>query len=115
MSARFAKSWPHSILRNPRSGFVAYAPIGSLKKGEALVTAAKCGTCHGADMRGMTMNKVIVPPIAGRSPSYIVRQLYDFQHGARTGPWSPLMAPNVVKLSIDDMVSLAAYAASLPP
>src|SRR5579872_3372163 len=40
--------------RNPRSGFIAYAPTGSLKRGEALVTAGAgktlaCGTCHGAD------------------------------------------------------------------
>src|ERR1041384_2842445 len=28
-----------NILRNPQSGFVAYAPVGSLEKGEALVTA----------------------------------------------------------------------------
>jgi cytochrome c553 len=44
-----------------------------------------------------------------------VRQLYDFQHGTRAGPWSPLMAPNVIKLTLYDMVALAAYAASLPP
>jgi cytochrome c553 len=44
-----------------------------------------------------------------------VRQLYDLQHGTRAGPWSPLMAPNVINLTLDDMVALAAYAASLPP
>jgi cytochrome c553 len=44
-----------------------------------------------------------------------VRQGYDFQHGARVGSWSPLMAPNVINLTLDDMVALAAYAASLPP
>jgi len=44
-----------------------------------------------------------------------VRQLYDFQHGTRVGPWSPLMATNVSKLTLDDMVALAAYAASLQP
>jgi hypothetical protein len=56
-----------------------------------------------------------IPGLAGRSPSYLVRQLYDFQHGTRAGPWSPLMALNVIKLTLDDMVALAAYAASLPP
>ena len=25
------------MLRDPRSGFIAYAPVGSVKKGEALV------------------------------------------------------------------------------
>ena len=55
------------------------------------------------------------PALPDGSPSHLVRQLYDFQHGTRAGPWSPLMAPNVIKLTLDDMVALAAYAASLPP
>ena len=36
-----------------------------------------CGTCHGADLKGLGP----VPPLAGRSPSYTVRQLFD--HAAR--------------------------------
>jgi cytochrome c553 len=56
-----------------------------------------------------------VPGIAGRSPSYIVRQLYDFKHGARGGNGSELMKPVVEALSVDNMLALAAYAASLPP
>ena len=72
---------------------------------------APCTICHGPDLRGVGP----IPPIAGRSPSYIVRQLYDFQHGTRAGPWSPPTAPNVIKLTTEDMVALAAYAASLPP
>src|SRR5258708_2607691 len=55
------------------------------------------------------------PGIAGRSPSYIVRQLYDFKHGARAGADSAQMKPSVEKLSIRGMISLAAYAASLEP
>jgi len=55
-----------------------------------------------------------IPGLAGRSPSYLVRQLYDFQHGTRVGPRSTQMASNVTKLALDDMVALAAYAASLP-
>src|SRR4029453_6919691 len=71
---------------HPRSGFIAYVPVGSLKKGEALVTTGggkttACGVCHGADLKGLGP----VPGIAGRSPSYLVRQMYDTQHGARTG------------------------------
>src|SRR5439155_8510816 len=34
------------VLRNPRSGFIAYAPAGSIKKGEALAKSAQCGVCH---------------------------------------------------------------------
>ena len=55
------------------------------------------------------------PGSAGRAPSYIVRQLYDFKTGARAGEASELMKPVVEKLSIDDMISLAAYLASLNP
>jgi len=103
------------ILGNPRSEFVACAPVGSLKKGEALVMSSKCGTCHGADLRGMTIKNVIVPPIAGRSPGYIGRAIYDFQQGARSGANAALMKPSVQKLTEDDTVALAAYIASLEP
>jgi cytochrome c553 len=104
-----------NILRNPRLGFVAYAPVGSLKRGEALVMSAKCGTCHGADLRGMTIKNVIVPPIAGRSPSYLGRAFYDFQQGARSGANAALMKPSVQRLTEDDSIALAAYIASLEP
>jgi len=43
------------------------------------------------------------------------RQLYDFKHGARGGPDSAQMKPSVEKLSIRDMIFIAAYAASLAP
>jgi cytochrome c553 len=56
-----------------------------------------------------------MPGIAGRSPSYLVRQLYDLQQGTRRGKWAPLMAPVVAKLTNDDMVAIAAYVASLAP
>jgi cytochrome c553 len=104
-------------LRDSRSQFVAYVPIGSIAKGEALVrtggagTTVPCAVCHGADLKGLGP----IPGIAGRSPSYAVRQLYDFKHGARAGIGSALMKPTVEKLSAEDMVSLAAYLASLPP
>ena len=53
--------------------------------------------------------------IAGRSPSYTFRQLYDFRHGARTGEWSPLMAQVVSNLEQEDMLAIVAYLASLDP
>ena len=103
-------------LRNPRSPFIAYAPPGSLKKGEALVTmgagkTVQCSACHGADLRGMGP----VPGIAGRSPSYLVRQMYDMQAATRKGEWTELMKPVVEKLSADDMLNIAAYCASRQP
>jgi cytochrome c553 len=103
-------------LRDSKSGFVAYVPVGSIARGEQLVTTGggkttQCGICHGPDLRGLGL----VPALAGRSPSYIVRQLYDLQHGARTGLWSPLMTGVVAGLSEDDMVAIAAYTASRNP
>jgi cytochrome c553 len=105
------------VLRNPHSGFIAYAPVGSIKKGEALVTTGgngkttQCAVCHGADLKGVGP----VPGIAGRSPSYMVRQMYDMQVGARHGQWTELMKPVVAKLTDEDFVSIAAYVASRMP
>jgi cytochrome c553 len=103
-------------LRDSKSSFIAYAPVGSIKKGEALVTTGggktiKCSICHGADLKGIGN----VPSIAGRSPSYIARQLYDIQKGNRNGPWTQLMKEAVAKLTVDDMVSITAYLASRTP
>ena len=51
-----------------------------------------------------------------RAPaSYIVRQLVDIQNGNRNGHWTALMKPVVAKLTVSDMVSIAAYTASLKP
>ena len=36
------------VLRDPHSGFIAYVPVGSLKKGEALAKTKQCALCHGA-------------------------------------------------------------------
>jgi cytochrome c553 len=43
------------------------------------------------------------------------RQLYDFQHGARTGEWSPLMAQVVANLDEQDLLAIVAYLASRAP
>ena len=103
-------------LRDDHSAFIAYVPVGSIKKGEALVTGdssktLRCATCHGRDLKGHGK----VPALAGRSPSYVVRQLYDIQNGARVGAAVLPMKPVVTKLTIDDMVAIAAYTASLNP
>ncbi|MBI4519203.1 MAG: hypothetical protein HY701_00075 [Gemmatimonadetes bacterium] len=104
-------------IRDPRSSFVAYVPLGSIKRGEALATTGgegktiRCGVCHGPNLRGLGP----VPGIAGRSPSYTVRQLFDIKYGSRAGLWSELMKPVVADLSLDDMIAIAAYTASLAP
>ena len=98
-------------LRDPKAGFVAYVPFGSVEQGKTLVTTGgsrtvQCGTCHGANLMGMGD----VPPIADRTVSYTVRQLYNYQQGARQ---SQAMRPVVAKLSPDDIIAIAAYLASL--
>jgi cytochrome c553 len=111
-----AENLEQTELRNDDSGFVAYVPEGSIARGKELVTTGggktiPCGLCHGSDLRG----KNDVPSIAGRSPSYIVRQLYDIRSGTRNGTSTALMKPAVAKLTLDDIVSLAAYTSSLNP
>ena len=104
------------VLRNDHSGFIVYAPPGSVKKGETLVKTGggrtiACGLCHGQDLRGLGP----VPGLAGRSPSYMGRQLYDMQAGIRKGEWTELMKPVVAKLTDDDLIAITAYIASLNP
>ncbi|MFA5908545.1 MAG: c-type cytochrome [Vicinamibacterales bacterium] len=104
-------------LRDAASGFVAYVPKGSIARGGSLVKTGgsgktvACGTCHGPDLKGLGP----VPPLAGRSPSYTVRQLFDLQTGVRKGTWSALMKTAVEKLTVDDMIAIAAYTASQEP
>jgi cytochrome c553 len=99
------------LLRDPRSGFVAYVPRGSIARGEALAARGQCALCHGTNLEGLGP----VPGIAGRSPSYTVRQLYDMQAGVRSGVWSDLMKRAVAGLTVEDMLNLAAFTAARVP
>jgi cytochrome c553 len=104
-------------LRDASSGFVAYVPIGSIKKGKELVTTGgggettPCTICHGADLKGIGN----IPPIAGRSPSQLARQIIDIQNGNRNGTQAALMKPVVSKLTSNDIVAITAYVASIAP
>lgn len=105
------------VSRDTHARFIAYVPVGSIQKGLALAATGgeartvQCGVCHGPGLQGLGP----IPGFAGRSPSYIVRQLYDFKHGARAGVGGALMKASVEKLTLEDMIALAAYAASLTP
>ena len=109
--------------RNPHSGFIAYVPTGSLKKGKDLVTTGgarivgnefirgkttPCITCHGPDLMGVAD----IPPIAGRSPSYMVRQMWDMQQGTRISEPAKLMKLVLDNLTQEDLVAIAAYVSS---
>ncbi len=111
------EDYEQAELRNPNSGFIAYVPKGSLKRGAALVRTGgdgetiACAICHGPNLRGMGN----IPGIAGRSPSQMARQLIDFRDGARNGPGAALMKLPVSKLTYDDIVAITAFLASLQP
>ncbi len=105
-----------TALRDDHSGFIAYVPPGVVKEGEKLVKSgigggAPCRTCHGEDLKGLGP----VPRLAGRSPTYLARTLYDFKTGARAGTWSPLMMPTITNMSEHQIVAIAAYLAAQSP
>jgi cytochrome c553 len=104
-------------LRDPATAYRAYVPRGSIA-GERTITqsapggpALACVACHGPDLRGVG----VIPPLAGRSPTYIVRQLLAFRTGSRSSAAGASMMPVVAQMNIDDMIAAAAYAASLEP
>jgi cytochrome c553 len=102
--------------RDPRLGFIAYVPKGSVARGETLVTngggkTIPCAVCHGTTLKGLGE----VPPITGRQATYVVRQLFDIQNGSRGGASAALMHQVVEKLTVDDMLDIAAYTASREP
>jgi cytochrome c553 len=111
------KDETEAALRDPHSGFIDYVPKGSIARGASLASdggAGKtiaCSLCHGPNLQGMGE----VPPITGRTATYIFRQLNDIQSGARRGVGVALMKPVVANLTQSDMIALAAYLESRNP
>jgi cytochrome c553 len=103
--------------RDAHSGFVDYVPLGSIKRGEALVSTGDggktvpCAICHGPTLKGIAE----IPSIAGRAPIYVFRQLNDIKSGNRSGGNVALMSSVVANLSEDDMIAIAAYLGSRDP
>jgi cytochrome c553 len=97
--------------RDTRLGFTAYVPVGTINRGKQLAAKHQCGVCHGANLEGLGP----VPPLAGRSPSHTMRQLFDMKSDARRGPWTELMTPVLRTMSVQDLLAVSAYAASLDP
>jgi len=102
-------------LRDDGMTYIAYVPRGSIARGRSIAMtgtnglATACVTCHGPKLAGAG----VVPPIAGRYPTYIVRQLVAFKTGARSTLASQPMQAVVAGLSTEQMIAVAAYAASL--
>lgn len=103
-------------MRDPRTGFISYVPVGSIERGRRIATAGgagapnACVTCHGTSLLGMAQ----APLIAGRSPAYVLRQLIAFRTGARNDEASGPMRTVAARLSLDDMIAVAAYVGSRP-
>jgi cytochrome c553 len=103
--------------RDSRTTFTAYVPPGSLARGKLVASngagpgTLPCVICHGAQLQGLAL----APPIAGRSPTYMIRQLHEIQVGIRAGSNIAPMKIGIAGLSLDDMIAAAAWAASLPP
>jgi cytochrome c553 len=103
-------------LRDTRFGFIAYVPPGSIAFGALIAsrgtgTAAACESCHGANLQGMGD----VPSLAGRSPTYIVRQLILFRYGGRSNAAAAPMRQEAAHLTLKEMIAVAACAASRKP
>ena len=105
----------HIDSRASAIGFVAYVPKGSIARGKKLVEGGAggfpCAACHGPEFKG----NGDVPPLAGRSPSQMTRQLYDFKTGARNGPGAAMMKQQVEKMTPDQRIDIVAYLSSLNP
>ena len=101
--------------RDDRMSYIAYVPPGSVRRGESIAltedAALRCATCHGDDLKGGALG----PAIAGRSPTFLARQLFAFRTGTRTGALAQLMAPVVAPLNEADVIALATYVSSLAP
>jgi cytochrome c553 len=105
-----------TALRDDASGFVAYVRSGSLKRGEVIALRNSeehqaCVNCHGSDLKGSN----IAPPLAGRSPSYMFRQLYDIHQGNRRDANAEPMIAELAALSEANARDVVAYLASLNP
>lgn len=103
-------------MRDPRAGFVAYVPRGSIALGKLLATdgggrTVACAACHGDRLKGTAG----IPRLAGLSPDYVLRQLRAYKSGDRHGEQAPAMLPTVENLTEEDMIALSAYVGSLDP
>lgn len=103
--------------RDPWIGYTAYVPPGSIARGRdrsrtpVAPGLLACVGCHGPALRGAGF----IPPLAGRSPGYLVRQMLAFKSGTRATAAGLPMQGVAAALSLDDMIALAAYAATLKP
>ncbi len=114
MNTRIANTWLLVVVLLVATRGQAESLIdGSVEAGKA--KSITCTACHGA--AGNSANP-LWPNIAGQSATYIANQLQAFRDGA-TDPsqatrHDPLMSPQSMLLSDEDIRDLAVYFESLP-
>ncbi|MFV8819322.1 c-type cytochrome [Haliea sp. E17] len=69
--------------------------------------AVVCFSCHGSD--GISSSG-LWPNLAGQKPAYLVKQMKDFQSGARK---DPMMSPMAKSLNEEQITAIADYFANL--
>jgi cytochrome c553 len=86
---------------------VSHSAVSAGSAETGATKAIVCQACHGAN--GNSANPEW-PSLAGLGADYIADQLKNFKEGKRN---NPVMMPNAMTLSSDDMADLAAYFDSL--
>ena len=82
---------------------------GNLQRGKEKSVDGRCQECHGTD--GMSMDDK-TPNHAGQYAAYLVKQLHNFQSGARVHNVMNIMAED---LTVTDIADIATYFANQKP
>lgn len=103
-------------LSDGRAEYVAYVPPGSIARGASIASKGlgatpACESCHGTRLQGVGS----IPPLAGRSPTYIARELILLRTGRRRNSGAVPMVQEASQLTVNDMIAVAAYAGSRKP
>lgn len=102
LGERLMEFAPDTELHECRADDMRYMPLGSVGRGRSIARSGEggpttaCVTCHGENLQGVGL----IPPLAGRAPTYILRQLLAFKTGARAGATGQPMRVVVATLQI---------------
>jgi cytochrome c553 len=111
--------WAPDLLRHEHRDdemrYNAFVPPGSMQRGRRIARTgmpgqlAPCTGCHGEHLQGVGL----IPPLARRSPTYLLRQLVAFKTRDRAGTSAAPMQAVAAALGMGDMIAVAAYAAAM--
>ncbi len=84
------------------------ATLFDIKAGQKLYKKT-CKNCHGPTAKGMAS----FPKLVDKDAAYLIERLKQYRAGEQVGPNTPLMAPQAVKLSDEDISNISYYIVSL--